>query len=75
MRLSAGVPSRFAESRYPATRGAGGAGSKGPGLHVEEGLYAYMPRIFVTVPTRAIATMYAAVRMSTLYLIDVCSTS
>jgi len=34
-----------------------------------------MPRSLVTVPTLAMATMYAAVRMSTLYYNDVCSTS
>ena len=33
---------------------------------MDRALYAYMPRIFVTVATRLIATMYAAVRMSTL---------
>src|SRR4051812_35800967 len=37
--------------------------------------YAYIPRIRVTVATRLMATMYAAVRMSTLYLSDVCSTA
>src|SRR6266851_1709034 len=36
---------------------------------------AYMPRIRVTVATRLMATMYAAVRKSTRYLIEVCSTA
>ncbi len=37
--------------------------------------YAYIPRIRVTVATRLIATMYAAVRMSTLYFSEVCNTA